>query len=127
MCGRLKKAHTRRGHRPESQGKVFEAASRARRGSPNTHFWAVETLSHSPGWTRDATGADSVCSLGRYAARFGVRCAVGEHPPVQHNEGGAAVGAGERRSGCEAARGAVARGQWHAVRLVRCRGGRVVR
>ena len=31
---------------------------------------------------RGTTGANSVCSLGRYAARFGVRCAIAEHPPA---------------------------------------------
>eukprot|EP00964_Phaeocystis_antarctica_P079802 scaffold49762_cov63-Phaeocystis_antarctica.AAC.1 len=67
----------------------------ALRGSSNTRFWGVEPLSHSPR-CRDpsgATGADAVCSLGRYAPRFGRR------------EGGSAVGAGESAGGCEAARG----------------------
>ena len=43
-------------------------------------------------------GADAMCSLGCYAARFGVRCAVSEHPPAATRAGGGApLGAGEHR------------------------------
>eukprot|EP00964_Phaeocystis_antarctica_P042293 scaffold24225_cov48-Phaeocystis_antarctica.AAC.2 len=71
----------------------FSGLAGARRG-----LWSVGPLSHSPRWREPsgATGADSVCSLSRYAARFGVRCAVGQHPPAATR--GAAVVAGKHET-----------------------------
>ena len=85
--GRLKKAHTRRGHRPES-GQGFRGRYPGLAGARRS-LWAVEPLSHSPRWREPsgATVADSVCSLSRYAACFGVRCAVGQHPPAATRAG----------------------------------------
>ena len=80
-------AGARRGHRPESR-QGFRGHFSGLAGAHRS-FSAVEPLSHSLRW-RDpsvATGADSVCNLGRYAARFGVRGAVGQHPPAATRAG----------------------------------------
>ena len=76
-----------RGHRPES-GQGFRGRFSGLAGAHRS-FSAVEPLSHSLRWRNPsvATGADSVCNLGRYAARFGVRCAVSEHPPAATRAG----------------------------------------
>ena len=77
MRGRVRSRQLprRRGHRPQTR--AARAVPRPLLGGLAGAPWPkVEGAKWREG------GADAVCSLGCYAARFRVRCAVGQHPPA---------------------------------------------
>ena len=82
MRGRVRSRQLprRRGHRPQTR--AARAVPRPLLGGLAGAPWPkVEGAKWREG------GADAVCSPGCYAARFGVRCAVGQHPPAATRAG----------------------------------------
>ena len=106
----VKEGHAAGGHRPES-GQGFRGHFSGLAGARQTRAsgpWIPLAIAQV-GESQVARRVPTLCSVGRYASCFGVRCAVGQHPPVATRAGWPLGRASA--GGCEAARG---------IRVVRC-------